>query len=163
MPFEPLHRDHFRQSSHGICNNRCSVQCPKIYAALILNVDGHWHWAQLLSCEYQRCLIENMILLPQLQIFFSEPDQFLLFDSTVSFLRLKPVAFIRFAHLSRVEIVRSYSQMISFYGLKWLNSSTNCFFCSSLNVLLSRFWVIILSFFSLQKKPTVSSFLYSLV
>ncbi|MEA4938173.1 MAG: hypothetical protein VB091_01150, partial [Christensenella sp.] len=28
-------------------------------------------------------------------------------------------------------------------GLPWLNSSTSCFFCSSLNVLLARFSVMV--------------------
>ena len=56
----------------------------------------------------------------------------------LSFSRLKSVALIRFAHLLKADVVRTYFRMISLLGLSWLNSSTNCFLCSSLNVRLAR-------------------------
>ena len=69
-------------------------------------------------------------------------------SSTVrlSFSRLEPVVLMRLTHLSKADAVRSYSRMISLLGFPWLNSSTNCFFCSSLNVLLARFSVMVFSF-----------------
>ena len=63
----------------------------------------------------------------------------------LSFSWLDPVVLMRFTHLSKADAVRSYSRMISLRGFPWLNSATNCFFCSSLKVRFARLCVMVFS------------------
>jgi len=70
----------------------------------------------------------------------------------LSFSRLEPVALIRFVNLLYAEVVRSYSRVISLLGFPWLNSSINCLFGYSLNVLFARFSVMVFFLFFFYKR-----------
>jgi hypothetical protein len=81
----------------------------------------------------------------------------------LSFSWLDPVALIRFTHLSKADAVRSYSRMISLRGLPWLNSSTSCFFYSSLNVRFARLGVMVFSSLLSHYSTMTLFFLYRLM
>lgn len=75
----------------------------------------------------------------------------------LTFLRQKPVASIRFTHLSKAEGVRTGSQITLLPELLCLSSSTNGFFCSLQNILPTYFLIMVFTFIFFKRIPFPNS------